>query len=125
MGFPTERLLSKLPRVSIQDDKGSLTYEWTRWFSFLLNSTPVTNTYSAVVTPTSVSANSTSEQTITVLGLIAGSIVHVVKPTHTSGIGIVNTRVSVNDTLAITYMNCTAGSLTPASETYLVYERRL
>jgi hypothetical protein len=79
-----------------------------------------TQTFSQTLTPTSVGANSTSEQTFTVIGLSTSDYVTVNKPTHTSGIGIVNARVSAKDTLAITFANVTSGAITPPSETYAI-----
>ncbi len=68
-----------------------------------------------------VNANTTAERTFTVPGLRVGfDHVMVNKPTHQTGLGIVNARVSANDTLAITYMNNTGGGITPTSESYLV-----
>jgi hypothetical protein len=125
MGFPAERLYPQVPRTKMSDDSGEVTYEWRRWFGFLRNTTPKTETYNVTVTPTAVGANTTSEQTTTVLGLVVGSLITVTKPTHTAGIGIVNARVSASDTLAITYMNVTGGAVTPPSESYVVQERRL
>lgn len=43
------------------------------------------------------------------------------KPTLHAGVGIVNVRVSAKDTLAIQFLNTTAGALTPGKETYLVF----
>ena len=74
-----------------------------------------------VGTLTAVSTITTSEQTVTVPGLNVGDAVVVNKPTHQAGLGIVNARVSAANTLAITFMNTTAGSITPtASEVYKV-----
>ena len=50
-----------------------------------------------------------------------GDKVSVAKPTTQAGLGIVNARVSAANTLAITFMNATAGAIVPtASETYQV-----
>lgn len=69
----------------------------------------------------SVSANTTAEQTFTVTGLKTSDFVSVVKPTHSTGLGIVNVRVSAADTLAITFMNATGSGIDPAAETYLIF----
>jgi len=84
--------------------------------------TPLTQivVYSAALTPVAVAANTTAEQTFTVNGLTTADKVFVNKPTAQAGLGIVNVRVSAANTLAITYVNDTAGSLTPASETYQI-----
>jgi hypothetical protein len=76
---------------------------------------------SVVLSPVAVAANTTAEQTFTVTGLIVGDFVNVVKPTAQAGIGIVNSRVSAANTLAITFANATVGSITPtASEAYVL-----
>lgn len=70
--------------------------------------------------PASVATITTAEDTVTVPGLRVGDVVHVNKPTATTGVGIVNARVSAANTLAVTWVNPTAGSVNPASETYTV-----
>jgi hypothetical protein len=79
------------------------------------------NRYAAVLTPGSVAANTTAEQTFTVTGLVAGSPVWVNKPTPQAGLGIVGCRVTAANTLGITFANATASAITPtAAETYVV-----
>lgn len=75
----------------------------------------------AALTPSAVSANTTAEQTFTVTGLAVGDMVAGInKPTTQAGLGIVGSRVSAANTLAITFSNNTAGSITPtAGETYV------
>jgi len=71
-------------------------------------------TWSEVATVT------TAEQTVTVPGLAVGDMVYVSKPTAQAGLGVAGARVSAADTLAITFVNPTAGGLTPtASEEWL------
>lgn len=74
----------------------------------------------AALTPAAVAANTSAEQTFTVTGLAVGDVVGVInKPTAQAGLGIVGCRVSAANTLAITFANFTAGSLTPtAAEVY-------
>ena len=69
----------------------------------------------------SVAANTTAEQTFTIGGLKTTDFVSIVKPSHSTGMGIVNARVSAADTLAITFVNATAAPIDPAAETYLVF----
>lgn len=76
--------------------------------------------YTATINPASIAAATSAEQTFTVTGLAVGDIPVVVKPTATAGVGIVNARVSATDTLAVTFMNATAGALDPASESYTI-----
>lgn len=75
---------------------------------------------SPTLTPAAVAANTSAEQTFTVAGLTTSDIVVVKPPGLTPGTGIVGTRVSGADTLAIAFANFTAGSLTPVSGTYTV-----
>lgn len=86
------------------------------------NGTPITKiaVYTPTLTPASVAAATTAEQTFTVNGLAVGDKVIVNGPAPTAGTGIVNARVSAADTLAITFANVTAGALTPAAGTYTV-----
>ena len=76
--------------------------------------------YSASLTPVSVAADTTAEQTFTVTGLTTGQGVIVNGPAPTAGTGIVNARVSATNTLALTFVNATAAAVVPASGTYLV-----
>ena len=76
--------------------------------------------YSQTLTPVAVAANTSAEQTFTVTGLLAGSQVIVNKPSAQAGLGIAGVRVSAANTLAINYVNSSAASITPASETYLI-----
>jgi hypothetical protein len=76
--------------------------------------------YSEDLTPASVAADTSAEQTFTVSGLVTGQAVVVNGPAPTAGTGIVNARVSAADTLALTFGNFTAAALTPAAGTYLI-----
>lgn len=70
------------------------------------------------LTPAAVATITSAEQTFTVVGLIPGDFVYVAMPSLVAGIGIVNARVSAKDTLAISFVNPTAGSVTPVSGIY-------
>lgn len=94
--------------------------EMDAWFAALRDSFAKVQTYSVTINPTSVSANTTSEQTFTVTGLSTTDIVFVNKPTHQAGMALVGYRVSAKDTIALTFMNTTAGSIDPANETYTI-----
>jgi hypothetical protein len=76
--------------------------------------------YTQTLTPSSVAANTTAEQTFTVTGLVAGSVAWVNKPSWTNGIGIAGVRVSGANTLAITFSNSTGSAITPPAEAYLI-----
>lgn len=80
---------------------------------------------SVAVTPASVGAATSAEQTFTVSGLAVGDFVAVSTTASTgNATAIVGARVSAANTLAIRYINPTAGSLTPAADTYLVLVAR-
>ena len=72
------------------------------------------------IDPASVAAATTAEQTFTVPGLLVGDMVFVNKPSVTAGLGIAGCRVSAANTLAIAFVNATAGAVDPASESYSV-----
>lgn len=75
---------------------------------------------SRFLSPTQVNAATTSVQSFTVPGLIAGSWVWPTMTTSTTGIGIVDARCAVNDTLTITFMNATAVNITPTANTFRI-----
>jgi hypothetical protein len=74
------------------------------------------------LTPLSIGANTSGpEQTFTIPGLQVGDFVDVAKPTIQPGISLGNARVSAANTLAVQFVNATAGTLTPtAGEVYSV-----
>lgn len=73
------------------------------------------------ISPAQVAINTTVEQTFTLQGLQLSDIVAVTKPTTQAGLGIVNSRVTAANTIGITFVNATAGAITPtAGETYIV-----
>lgn len=74
--------------------------------------------YAPSLTPASVAAATSAEQTFTVNGLTTADKVVVNGPSVTAGTGIVGARVSAANTLAITFMNATAAALTPTAGTY-------
>lgn len=77
--------------------------------------------YSQALTPVSVAANITAEQTFTVTGLATTDKVFVNWAAATpAGVGIVGARVSATNTLALTYVNATAGALVPSAGTYTI-----
>ncbi len=78
-----------------------------------------TLTVSTSLTPASVNANTLAEQTFTVAGLATTDRVSINSaPGATYGLSIERVRVSATDTLAISWANSTAGSLTPTSGSY-------
>lgn len=76
---------------------------------------------SVAVTPASVSAATSAEQTFTVSGLAVGDFVSISTTASTgNATAITSARVSAANTLAIRYINPTGGALTPAADTYLI-----
>lgn len=77
---------------------------------------------SLTLSPASVAANTTAEQTFTLPGLRASDAVcGISKPTAQAGLGIVGMRVTAANTIGITFSNNTASPIVPtASEVYLV-----
>ena len=72
------------------------------------------------LTPAQVNTITAPEQTFTVNGLLVGDFVQVMKPSAQAGLGIAGARVTAPDTLGITYVNPTAGNITPTAETYII-----
>ena len=74
------------------------------------------------ISPASVAANSSAEQTFTMAGLRTGMVVWVNKPTAQAGLGIGGCRVVSTGVLGITFLNSTAAAIVPtASEAYRVF----
>jgi hypothetical protein len=84
--------------------------------------TPITQMriYSQTITAASVGAATVAEQTFTVTGLTTADKVIVNPPVNATATGIAGARVSAADTLAIRYVNPTAGALTPAAGTHTI-----
>ncbi len=74
----------------------------------------------AALTPAAVLTVTAPEQTFTVQGLLITDLVYVMKPSAQAGLGIAGARVTAADTLGITYVNPTAGNITPTAETYII-----
>ena len=104
--------------VHIVEHDLSTNSDWERWFGKIASSVFEVQKYDVTFNPSSVSANTTSEQNVTVSGVASNDLVFTIKPTHTTGLGIVNTRVSAQDTVSITFMNATGSPIDPPSESY-------
>jgi len=74
---------------------------------------------------TSVGAATTAEQTVVVNGVEVGDWVSVTKPTLQAGLGAVQARVTAKNTVAITFVNASAGGITPTTEVYIVLHARI
>lgn len=79
------------------------------------------------LTPAAVATITSAEQTFTMQGLQVNDVIlSVTKPTTQAGLGIVGFRVVSANTIGITWMNPTVGSITPtAGEVYKVAILRL
>ena len=76
--------------------------------------------YSQSLAPVSVAANTSAEQSLTVTGILANSVVWINKPSITPGLGIGGVRVSAANVIAVNYVNSTTAAITPPAETYLI-----
>lgn len=76
--------------------------------------------YSQTITPASVAAATVAEQTFTVTGLATTDKVVVNHAATGNATGVAGVRVSAPNTLVISYVNPTAGALTPAAGTYVI-----
>lgn len=75
--------------------------------------------YSLSLTPASVVAAISAEQDLSVPGVVAGDvIVGVQNPAFGNATGVVGCRVKADNTIAITFVNPTAGALTPGAGTW-------
>lgn len=81
---------------------------------------------SVTLSPASVAPNTTAEQTFTCTGVALGDMVDISKPTTQGGLGIVNTRVSATNVVAIAFGNLTGATITPTpNELYYVQISRV
>jgi len=76
--------------------------------------------YEVTLTPAEVAANTTAEQTFTVSGVNSNDTITVNSASSDAGLGIGGARATASDTVAITFINATAGALTPTSEEYVI-----
>lgn len=80
---------------------------------------PVTLT--ASLSPALIGANTTAEQTLAFSGTISATdvVIGISKPTAQAGLGICMLRIPSDNNIAITFLNTSAGNITPtAAETY-------
>jgi hypothetical protein len=79
---------------------------------------------SVTLAPTVVPAVTTSEQAFTVQGVQLNDWVEVSPPAQPAGISLHSARVTGANTVAITFINATAGGVTPATAAYYMYWMR-
>lgn len=84
--------------------------------------TPITQivVYSQTITPASVAAAVVAEQTFTVTGLATTDKVFVNTAGTGNATGIAGVRVSAANTLAVSFVNPTAGALVPGAGTWKI-----
>ena len=76
--------------------------------------------YTPTLSPASVAAATVAEETFTVTGLTTDDVVIVSPPSIANATGIAGARVSAANTLAIRFVNPTAGALVPTSGVFTV-----
>ena len=76
--------------------------------------------FRATITPAAVATITTAEQTFTVTGvkLAWRATVIACAPSLVAGVAIATARISADDTVAITFVNPTAGNVTPVAGEY-------
>lgn len=67
------------------------------------------------ISPTAVAANSTSLETFTVTGLATDMILLVNMPSLDAGVVLLSAIVSAKDTMKLSFINLTNGSITPTA----------
>ena len=89
------------------------------------NAAALTSVFTATLTPASVAATTSAEQTFTITGLTSGQPVMAVPNYNLStpaGIGYAGVRISATNTLAVNFINATAAAVTPPSGTWTVVQ---
>lgn len=77
------------------------------------------------LTPTALTASTTTAESFTVPGLNVGDAIEVnSNAAQTAGVGIGNARVTAASTLEILFTNCTAGTPTPVAGLYTIVVSR-
>lgn len=76
--------------------------------------------YSQTITPASVGVATVAEQTFTVTGLTTADKVFVNHAAFGNATGIAGVRVSAANTLAVSFVNPTAGALVPGAGTWSI-----
>lgn len=117
MAIITQSGLGDFPHEPISDEYGNLTQSWHIFFSSLVDKLPRVQSFTIALNPSTVPANSTSEETVTVAGLNTNDVVTVVKPADMIGL-MVEARVSAPDTLNVRFGNLTGAGIDPGLENY-------
>lgn len=76
---------------------------------------------SVLLSPASVAANTTVEQSFAVTGVQISDMAFVAKPSSQAGLAVSGARISAASTVSITFVNATASPIVPtAAEAYLM-----
>jgi len=105
----------------IADKGGILTLPWREFFSSLYDGQRLVR---KTIKPSSVGANSTTEENFVVTGFAVGDAVAVSMPGVVVGISAPNARCATKGVVSILFANNTGGALTPPSGEYLFFRVR-
>lgn len=97
---------------------------WLRWLGGLRDASSKQTTYEVSFNPASVPANSISKQAVTVTGLTINDIITVNPPALTTGLALIEARVSAANTATFTYFNSTGAPIDQGAGTYLIHSVR-
>lgn len=86
-----------------------------RWFSDVEEAI---RHFTPTITPVSVAANTSVEQTFTLTGINSTDTIIINAPSLVAGVGIAGVRSTAKDTIGITFINATGSGVIPASGTY-------
>jgi hypothetical protein len=101
-------------------DSWNLSWNWQSWFETVRQNLVDIRDFTLMINPSTVSANTTEEQSFTTNEVEEDDIIlSVNKPTHTTGLGIVGYRAGSNQ-IHITFGNFTGSGIDPSEEDYLV-----
>lgn len=103
---------------TIDGKPSALTMAGQRREAELLDRIPYMDTHEVEINPSSVPANSTTEELVSIEDITVDDIVMVNKPSMTSGLGIVGARVSATGQVGVTFINATGSAIDPPLEVY-------
>lgn len=98
---------------------GTLTQQAIRWLNDLRDLFQYSFISTVSWSPAQVAANTTAEEAVTVTGVLAGDHVSVSPPDHQAGVVAAAARASDTDEVSVTFVNPTAGAVTPTSGSYV------
>jgi len=113
-------LITKKGTPNVPLSVRELSPELYMWLGTVVLKIPEIRTYQESLNPTSVAATTYSEQTFTVAGLTTEDIVVVNPPALTSGLYVISSRVSADDTLSLVFYNSTGSPIDEGAGTYKI-----